>query len=132
MDRPRRRAPFLVIAACLLLPGCLEGTSPDAAERPTRLYVENSGLDDLVVRVTLNGAAPVTASLPHTGGAPNVRLAWEGNVTGSEIVVEVEELNHGLRKTARFPAAAENHVVVNVYANRTIDIWRLDREPRFD
>lgn len=104
-----------------------------------QVYVENDGASDLHFAITLGGLVAVTQDVPHSGSTPNVRRA--PNVTlgpysegpPTTVLVDVEESTLNLSWRHELPLFPDvNALIVNAYPNATLDVWMLDREPRFD
>lgn len=118
----------------LLLPGCVQPPAPENSStgQPLTVYFENDGRSDLSFRFFVDSTAPLLFDLPASNSAPNVRTGYRGNVSGESFPFSVDELSLGLHAERTFNTAARNFLIVEVYANGTMDVFHRDTQPYFD
>lgn len=98
-----------------------------------RVDVENSAGRNATFRLLFNAGEPIEAAVPYTGFAPNVRKAFEGNVSFETLALSVTELHSGatLNRTFSLPQE-QNWIIVNYYENGTLDARWLPHEPTYE
>lgn len=126
----RRMAAFALAAlASGFLTGCVE---PGARHV---VYVESNVRETLSFEIRLDGELVKTLTLEDDGFAPNVAKAYEREARRERTpskTFTITETMLNLNGSIEVPTAIERHIIAEVYANNTMEVWSLDREPFFD
>lgn len=124
-----------VLALCILLlfaPGCVQLNEAEGTARPLVIYIENDSQPEARFVVTANDVGPLTRDLPANDRTPNVEKMFEGTVQGDPLQITVRETVTGTSKEFNAPAGEQNFLVVELYADKTLDAWLRYDQPYFD
>lgn len=118
-----------LLCLSLIVAGCVE---PGARHV---VYVESNGHDRLVFEIRRDGELVKTVTIEDKGFAPNVMRAYEREARQERTMSKtftITETTLNLTRSIDVPTSAERHIIAEVYANNTMEVWALDHEPTFE
>jgi hypothetical protein len=111
-------------------PASGQPANASGAARHVVIYVDNSARKDALVDLAFANHT-VRAAVPYTGSQPNVKIAFDGNLTETSITLRATDAS-GATGTFPFPLDRDAWIVVSLTSDGRLDAWKLDAQPAFD